>query len=608
MTWLLSSEDTKTLDEYFYGDANHVSTLPVGKKAFEKRLRDDNVSISTKKIEYYYLRQPITQILRKPPIYYVPKSKRPSHSYPFRVHDLKPMQHMQADTLYITQPIAKDSRVQYAFVLVDKLTRYAFVYPMRSTDTTSAIRAFESIWSQSNHEAVILMRKNMERLTTDKGSEFSTAFTDFLLTKQTDSGGHIEHDQAIVGDKKQLSFVETAIRTIREITAREEYLFHKADGIGFWRVAEKAYNDHSHARLKGASPKEALSSLDTEYMQKDYEHRTELAKDSANPFQVKIGDWVRVRLREAKLNPLYKASYPQYGDDVYRVMQLRGPHVVLARGKELNDGNFDYFAETQANSYQVKRLEDVVIIQLPLHHFDRSISARDDSKLDHELKDLYERAGIRSLPPRQASSANRQTEHQSWSNAMKTKIGGDLEEEVGDVQIQTPQDDASPDEPPEDRYNPRSDLASLRKKKKVSYSKSSNDHLDRIIHYWEGDDNPDPPDAASQDEPIEERSQLHSDLEPLRKKKKVSDSNTSKDHLDQLVRDWDQYDAPSDSKVEEFLASLAPEQEQSVAEPQESAIHGPVKQRSSHQVSLSSMIITLIAQAIPRHMILRRRR
>ena len=298
-SWQLSDETTRILDLAFYGNKENPTDYPLGLERFKDRLSQRNLDVDDEEVEYYYKRQAFVQIHQRPPLDYIPHTQR-SKPYPLRTHVYQPFQHMQADTLFLDEKTIANTRVPYAFVLVDMITRFMFLYPMKSTSGDAVHRAFEAVIGNPAVES------NFQILTTDQGPEFQQNLESWLKSKLPDFQ---EHRQAPIGDKRAVSIVETAIRTLRQVISRINDT-QEPNNLNFWGYAVAVYNSLSHTSLLRKTPEEAVEILSKNDSQKSdfldeltgrYDTRMSLVTESPQNKLVQVGDVVRVRLRAANL-------------------------------------------------------------------------------------------------------------------------------------------------------------------------------------------------------------------------------------------------------------------------------------------------------------------
>lgn len=424
--WRLAEGTTLILDTLFYGYNNPIN-IPAGFEALRKRVTDSDLlpGISIADLHYYYDRQAVVQVHQRPPYYYIPRADR-NKPFPRDVHNRGLFERFEGDIIYLS-PGNHPQRVKFALVLVDQITRYAFAHPITNTTMQQTSNALRHILQ--NRE----IQENLKMLITDNGPEFGGDFTRYL------ADNHITHHKAHVGDKTQTSIVETAIRTLRETAFR--YAYHheeKQNEVAFWFEIVEAYNNHPHKRLHNKSPAEAKHEMSVDpipiknALKEDYDKRVDEA-DDALP-RLHVGDYARIRLRAAKLNPLYKAGAKQYGEDIYYIKGFEKQQVELLGGEEIENGNVVVDFTDQS---QVMNIHDIVVVDMPIHHPDLE-ELKNDIDLDNRLVNIYAQAGLtRPLEERRPATgvqARRNHVIRGYLEDHGTKMVDDSEE-VGGLPI-----------------------------------------------------------------------------------------------------------------------------------------------------------------------------
>ena len=222
--------------------------------------------------------------------------------------------HQWAADLADVKNLSKDNKgFKYLLTVVDVLSKYAWVVPMKNKTGAEQKRAFESILKEG--------RKPVQ-LQTDKGSEFyNKTFQDFLKEQGI-------HHFSTEGDTKAAT-VERFNRTLKERMYRAFTANNSLNYLWMLPALVKSYNASVHRSIKMA-PKDVNMTNDWKVWKTLYGKR--MKKQALHKF--KPGD--RVRISKAKRT--FKKGYlPGWTEEVFIVDRILDWPVPAYRLKEYDE-------------------------------------------------------------------------------------------------------------------------------------------------------------------------------------------------------------------------------------------------------------------------------
>lgn len=237
--------------------------------------------------------------------------------------------------------------IPYLLVVIDCLSKYMWIEPLRDKSSASTAEALEKI--------LLRDRRSPAFFQTDKGREFTGQQVQDLLRK------HDIRFRTSRSPDVKASVVERAIRSAKERIWR--YLTHR-DTKNYIDVLQKivyAYNHtrHSGTRLIPANVTESDADEAYENLQRRYANRR---RKTPARNKYRVGDYVRVSKAKAVFGKGYKPGFTDELFQIARANHSREPIVYILRdlqGQEI-DGIF-YSAElSRVNSESVKRVDKVL--------------------------------------------------------------------------------------------------------------------------------------------------------------------------------------------------------------------------------------------------------
>lgn len=295
---MLSSNEKKTLDKYFYGK----DLMTRGFDAFKEAVKP--LKIPKEKLQYYYNNQEVVQLFK-------PLPRRKDIKY-IPIVSSAPFQVLYFDTMFITG-------LNLTLVnAIDLFSKYGFVMSFRGSVISSerTVKALHKFLL-----SIIQLGFYPSTIKCDSGSEFKHSFTSEcknLLINLTYTDPN---------DKLKTSPIESFNRTIR--LSVEKLKTSLSNNNPITSQVEKgikdivyAYNNIPHSSI-GYSPTQILESKE---VQSDLELKYSLKKQEAidQVKSVSIGSFVRVAIGNKRTNPFQKLN-PSWSKELYKVMGYDKP-------------------------------------------------------------------------------------------------------------------------------------------------------------------------------------------------------------------------------------------------------------------------------------------
>jgi hypothetical protein len=248
----------------------------------------------------------------------------------------------QADLVDVARLSKENEGHNFLLTVIDVLSKYAWVVPLKNKTGRSLVEAFEKIFAKG---------RVPERLQTDKGTEFLNKEFQSLLKNYK-----VKHFTTHNVETKA-SIVERFNRTLktrmwRYFTRRKTHRY-----LGILTNLVRAYNG-SHHRSIGRTPESVSSENVHDVLQKLYGGKTATV---ATP-KFKVGDQVRI----SKARRTFKKGYlPNWSEELFTVSKCRltDPPVYILKdyNGDVLDGTF-YEPELQrvTKTDNVYRIEHVL--------------------------------------------------------------------------------------------------------------------------------------------------------------------------------------------------------------------------------------------------------
>ena len=236
------------------------------------------------------------------------KRERRDPTYVTGIHEI-----YQADLLDMQQFAKENDGVRFLLNVVDVLSRYAHVRPLKTKAPASVIPAFTSIAKQGTPNA----------LHTDRGTEFYNASMTQWLKKHS-----IRHFSTH-GDHKA-TMVERFNRTLKQTIIDYMVYTRQTRYIDYLQEFVQAYNSRVHSSI-GMAPKEVTIWNQYQVFNKLYGKYIKGTFRRQKP-QFRVGDTVRLSI--VKANVFQKSYYGLWTEAIYKVHRivktLGNPRYIIA--------------------------------------------------------------------------------------------------------------------------------------------------------------------------------------------------------------------------------------------------------------------------------------
>ena len=207
-----------------------------------------------------------------------------------------------ADLMEMQRYWHQNRGVRYLLTVIDVLSKYAWVRPIKRKTGAELLKALESIVAEG---------RRPQTLQTDKGKEFYNTTLQRWLKKED-----IRHFSTL-GDAKA-SIVERFNRTLK---SRLYWYFTAANTTQYLDILPslvQRYNEDVHRSI-GMAPKDVTVKNEAEVWQRLYGQVTKTRRRG----RLKVGD--RVRLSE-RVKTFKKGYLPQWTEEVFRIQRvIQGP-------------------------------------------------------------------------------------------------------------------------------------------------------------------------------------------------------------------------------------------------------------------------------------------
>ena len=185
-----------------------------------------------------------------------------------KINDFKPNSTHQMDLLYLTHDQVDKTKYRYALTVMDTATRLGDAEPMSTRTPEDTLVALKKIYKRG------ILKKPSVRITTDKGTEFKGAFTQWV----EDQG--LVHKVARTGNSRQVSLSEYLNYIIGKYVAILQHSKEDKTGVRNREWVSKLpviirnYNNHVKSKAEPTDEKDKKLS-DEKKMEKHIEKKME---------------------------------------------------------------------------------------------------------------------------------------------------------------------------------------------------------------------------------------------------------------------------------------------------------------------------------------------
>jgi hypothetical protein len=254
---------------------------------------------------YKVTKAEITKVLKKQEVYQkTKKNNQKRNSFISRY----PHQEYQIDLIYIQNPHLNDGK--YGLSAIDTFTRKGAVILLKDKTAKSVVEAIKKAFDELGGKPTMVY--------TDEGSEFKGETIKYLK----------QNGVQLIVTYTHATFVERFNRTIKEMM--EKYLEStktKAISQVLPKIV-KNYNNSFHSGI-GMAPNE-VNKKNMHIVQERIIKKAH--RQTLDP--IKVGDSVRIQLKDSKLNKGYK---PKYSDLAYIVEKIEKPFYFI---KDIDNRKF----------------------------------------------------------------------------------------------------------------------------------------------------------------------------------------------------------------------------------------------------------------------------
>lgn len=260
------------------------------------------------------------------------KKKFPHRKYITRKMDMQ----WQADLVEMQHFARVNKGYRYLLTVIDIFSRYAWAVPIKDKTAATLVRAFKTLFKQSNGRVPRLLQ-------TDQGLEFENRQVRNYLTR--------EHgiEQFSIKSPHKAAMVERFNRTLKNRMWRA---FTKQGSYKWLELLPQlltAYNNSPHRSLKGMAPSQVTSENESDVWIMQY--GSSVAKRSKPP-KYKINDRVRISRHKGIFEKGYTPNWSEEEFIVHAVITKYKPvtYILRSLSGEIIEGSF-YEQEMQPSSH-----------------------------------------------------------------------------------------------------------------------------------------------------------------------------------------------------------------------------------------------------------------
>ena len=312
----------KTLENIFHDPAHPASYSNVRyltRAVLDRRIAKKNILPWLESQDSYTLHRPVR------------------YRFPRRMYNVSNVDDVwEADLADLRSIDTYNDGYAYLLVVIDVLSKYAWVEALQDKTSSNVTRAFARILARSNN-------RMPQQLQTDRGKEFiGEAFQEFLRKK------NIEFRIARNPDIKA-SIAERFNRTLKERMWR--YFTHTRDKC-YINVLQKFVHAYNHARHSGIRMRPTDENHENARVaRKNLIHR--YAARKKNPPKYKVGDQVRISTAKAAFAKGYESGWSSELFKIHRISVSREPFVYILQDLE-NDDIDGIFYEEELTRVRIK--------------------------------------------------------------------------------------------------------------------------------------------------------------------------------------------------------------------------------------------------------------
>jgi hypothetical protein len=269
----------------------------------------------------------------------------------------------QADLTFYDQYKKQNGNYSIILTVIEVNSRKAYARALKNKSMPTVIDAFKEIMTEAKKHLP------MKVVSTDQGSEFKKAFTDFLEVHD------IEHLLADANDHKRQGMVERFNRTLRDKLERYFTSHNTHKWVDVLDDVMYNYNDSTHSTT-GFKP-DNVGEKELEIIRKQQKQRVREAEEADDI--VRIGEKVR-RIKPKHI--LEKKTGERYYRGVYTVSRINAfSYRVSNEAGELLKERF--------KRYQLQRVDGSDTYEGKDKEFDREVAVK-----EHKVEKVLKQEGI----------------------------------------------------------------------------------------------------------------------------------------------------------------------------------------------------------------------
>ena len=240
-----------------------------------------------------------------------------------------------------------NSGLRYLLVVVDVLSRFLFVHPLKNKEEGSIIKAFDYIFNNSS--------RICSRLRTDRGLEFTSQ----KVGRYLKSKGIIHY---LTHQETKASFAERAIKVLKQKIYK--YIDHKSNYHFLDVLPEivRSYNS-SYNRIIKTSPDKVTKENDHIIWERTYWNTLNKRQNKPSRYKFKVGDYCRISYERKPFDKNYSETRTEELFIVRKRLKTQPTTYLL---KDLKDEDLDgcfYDKELQkviVNDNKIYKIEKVL--------------------------------------------------------------------------------------------------------------------------------------------------------------------------------------------------------------------------------------------------------
>lgn len=288
-----------TIKQYYTDPSIGLSS----KEKLRARLKKDGVSFSKKDLDDFYANLDIAQ------------RNKPLQHQEFKRITAAPRCY-QLDVMFVDKRLAIpiNKNVEYILIVIEILSRRAFLYPLRNNTQQEIIYKYQQFWEDVDGEVEAIFADDQFNKT-----QFLDLNHDLGVFVQT----IVANDEHIVKNSgNRLGIIDRFCRTIKNLIRHYVETTDQLKYIDKLPTLLENYNNNPHRSLHGNSPNDVW---DDEDLQSILQHEAFMHNSMIKTPKFNVGDSVRILIASAAFA---KEGYT-YTKDIFKITEVDGNSVKL---------------------------------------------------------------------------------------------------------------------------------------------------------------------------------------------------------------------------------------------------------------------------------------